>query len=129
MQTLIVDDELINRRLLVKMLKAYGHCDTARDGAGALEMVRDAVEQNSPYDLIFLDIKMPKINGKEVLQAIRHLERQHQIDPAKVVMATAFDDPKTIIEAFDQLCDGFLSKPIERSKLDTLLQDLFPDLP
>ncbi|MGE0322936.1 MAG: response regulator [Polyangiaceae bacterium] len=131
MNILVVDDELVNRRILVRALSRYGHCDTARDGVSALELMQDCLEQAHPYELICLDIRMPKLDGQSTLKCVRELEKRFRVTPlerARVIMATALDDPRNIITAYDELCDGYLVKPIAEESLEELLRELFPDL-
>ncbi|MCA9628022.1 MAG: response regulator [Myxococcales bacterium] len=131
MNILVVDDELVNRRILVRALSRYGHCDIARDGVAALELMQDCLEQAHPYELICLDIRMPKLDGQSTLKCVRELEKRFRVtaaERARVIMATALDDPRNIITAYDELCDGYLVKPIGEAALDELLRELFPEL-
>ncbi len=124
MRILIVDDDYISRRILLDHLSPLGLCDIAVDGVEALEAVHLSLEEDRPYDLICLDIEMPKMDGQKTLQRIRDLELQFRdnkwID-AKILMTTAMDDWKNISRAFREQSDGYLVKPII---LDDLLQKL-----
>jgi len=86
--------------------------------------VRRALEQNSPYELICLDIMMPEMNGFDVLSKLREAEEQRGLygrAAAKVMMTTGLDDWPNIRNAFRDQCDGYLVKPLNRPKL---VQDL-----
>jgi two-component system, chemotaxis family, chemotaxis protein CheY len=63
MRCLIVEDDFVGRKLMQKYLSDYGECDVAVDGEEAVEAFRQAVENETPYDLICLDIMMPNMNG------------------------------------------------------------------
>ena len=64
---LVVDDNQLNRNLLVRRVKRQGHMtSSASDGFQALEMVR-----NKSFDLVLLDIMMPQMNGYQVLEVIK----------------------------------------------------------
>ena len=80
-----------------------------------------------PYDLVTLDIMMPKLDGQAALREIRSLEEEHGYvlgRGAKVVMTSALRDAKNIMSAFREACDGYLSKPIDKEKLFALLRKL-----
>ncbi|SJZ95952.1 two-component system, chemotaxis family, response regulator CheY [Trichlorobacter thiogenes] len=121
MKCLIVEDDFISRRILRELLGAYFDCEIAVDGEEAVTAFRLAHDAKSPYDLICMDIMMPKMDGREALRLIRQLEKELEVPPnleVKVVMTTALDDPKTVFDSFYQ--DGataYLVKPISKQKL------------
>lgn len=120
MRILVAEDDFASRRLITDCLTPYGECHAAADGAEAVEAVRDAVKRNEPYDLICLDIRMPKMNGQEALRAIRQIEQENGYRPgegAKVIMTTALSDSRNILDAFNEQCEAYLVKPITRSAL------------
>lgn len=120
MKTLIAEDDFTSRLLLQEMLHVYGACHAVVDGREAVEAVRIAMDAGAPYDLICLDIMMPEMDGQQALQEIRHLEDDRDIlssEGAKIVMITALGDIKNVMAAYQHLCDGYLTKPIERVKL------------
>ena len=127
MKTLIVEDDFVSRRLLQVILTPYGPCDIAVNGAEAIEAFRLAWQEKNPYQLICLDIMMPELSGQEVLKAIRNIERELAIDwedGAKVIMTTALHDNDNIKQAFQEQCEAYLVKPIERKKLLQQLREL-----
>ncbi len=65
MRSLVVDDELISRMLLQKLLAPLGECHIAVNGKEAIEAFLLADETRQPYDLICLDIMMPGIDGQK----------------------------------------------------------------
>ncbi len=120
MKTLIVEDEFTGRLVMQEMLKVYGPTHIAVNGREAVEAVRKALEQGRPYDLICMDIMMPVMDGQKALQAIRELEESKGIIStrgAKILMTTALDDPRNIIDSFKGLCDAYLVKPINKNSL------------
>lgn len=120
MRILIVDDEMTNRFLLKNHLAELGEADCAEDGQVAVEAVRNALAENAPYDLICLDIEMPRKNGQQTLEEIRQAERERDVpfgDGAKVIMVSVVDDPKAIMEAFRGQCEGYIVKPLRKDKL------------
>jgi two-component system, chemotaxis family, chemotaxis protein CheY len=120
MKVLIVEDDFISRRLLQRYLSPYGECDIAVNGAEALLAFHLARQEGDPYDLICLDIMMPELDGHQTLKAIRRLEADEGdggLRGVKIIMTTMQDDPDSILEAFNQQCEAYLLKPIDRERL------------
>ncbi len=120
MKILIVEDEFGSRKLLQKFLSPYGTCDLAVDGEEAVEAFELAMKEKEPYDLICLDIMLPKKDGQTVLKEIRDMESGAGIGGlagVKVIMTTALSDPKNIMEAFSSQCEAYIPKPISKKKL------------
>jgi len=125
MRFLIVEDDFISRRILQRMLSEFGECDVATNGQEAIDAFTLAWEQKQPYHLICLDILMPGIDGQLVLKAIRHFETDRKVPAAKavrVVMTTALESPHDVIEAYYRGgCDDYLIKPVEKKRIQELL--------
>ena len=121
MRFLIVEDDFGSRRVLHAFLKPLGNCDVVVDGEEAVEAFRLAWEENDPYKVVFLDIMLPKKDGQQALKEIRELEKGFGVllpDEVRVIMTTALEDPKNVIEAFYQGgATTYLVKPITRDKL------------
>ena len=126
-RVLIVEDGVINRKLLESMLREISLCDVAVDGQAGFDAFLAALNDEKPYDLIFLDIMMPRMDGQEVLEKVRAEETSRDIlgsDGVKVVMTTALKDSKNVLGAFRQGCEGYLVKPIEKSALLDKMREL-----
>jgi two-component system chemotaxis response regulator CheY len=121
MKCLIVEDDFISRRVMKELLATYFESDIAVNGEEAVTAFRLAHESKKPYDLICMDIMMPVVDGNEALRQIRDLERKIGIPPeieVKVIMTTALDDPKTVIDSFYKSgATSYLVKPISKHKL------------
>jgi two-component system, chemotaxis family, chemotaxis protein CheY len=120
MKTLVVEDDFTSCLLLQKILNTYGPLQIAVNGNEAVEFVRLALETGEPFDLICMDIMMPGMNGHQALTEIRKLEEQRGIfstEGAKILMTTALNDIKNKTNAFYNLCDGYLTKPIHKEEL------------
>lgn len=121
MKILIAEDDFISRTVLQEIISPLGICHVAIDGLEAITAYKHALAKGEPYDLIFLDIMMPKLDGQEVLKKIREQEKEQKIggsDMAKVIMVTALDDAKNIMAALVKgSCDSYLVKPLNRAKL------------
>ncbi len=121
---LIVEDDFMSRNILQKLLVEYGEAHMAVNGTEAVNAVKLAYEGGKPYELICLDIMMPGITGVEALRQIRDYEEARGIyteDQMIIVMTTAVDGVSNIIEAFKNLCDGYITKPLSKLKLETEL--------
>jgi two-component system chemotaxis response regulator CheY len=128
MRFLIVEDDFGSRRLLQSFLGPYGRCDIVVDGDEAVEAFRLAWDENDPYDAVLLDIMMPRTDGQKALQAIRDLESRIGVkekDQVKVVMTTALEDPRNVVEAYYRgAATSYLVKPIRREDLLSELENI-----
>jgi two-component system LytT family response regulator len=112
-RVIIADDEPLARERIRHLLvphKAYEVVAECADGGEAVE----AIEREKP-DLVFLDIRMPALDGFEVLAALDADRR-----PAGIVFVTAFDE--YAIRAFDESALDYLRKPFDRDRFDRTLQ-------
>jgi two-component system chemotaxis response regulator CheY len=128
MRALIVEDDFTSRKLLQKILSPYMECDIAVNGQEAVDAFRMAAEENRPYDLITMDIMMPEMDGQGALKEIRSIERKMHVsgeNEAKIVMTTALDDPKNVVEAYYKGgATSYVPKPIDKHMFLHLLQNL-----
>jgi two-component system chemotaxis response regulator CheY len=127
MNALILEDDFISRIVLHKLLSPYGECHVAVRGVEAVEAFEMALAAGQPYDLVCLDILVPDLDGHKVLQAIRAIEAKQGIysgQGAKIIMTTALDDMKSVMQAYSELCDGYLPKPISQRGLTQVLCEL-----
>ena len=127
MNILIVEDDFVSRKFMTKFLSKYGTCQTAEDGEQAVEMYKSAVADDRPYDLICMDIMMPKMDGYETLEVIRTFEREQgftQQQEVKVIMTSGMDASTNVTKAFELGCVAYTAKPIDIVQFDNLLQEL-----
>jgi DNA-binding NtrC family response regulator len=108
---LVVDDEELYRRALERILARGGHqVLLARDAGEAMAMV--AAE---PVDLVLCDIKMPGINGLELVRQI------HELAPdLPCIVITGYSSPETSVEALRAGAYWYLQKPFENERLDVV---------
>ncbi len=110
---LVVDDEEALRTVLSTELSSEGYeVSTAADGNEAIELVKD-----NNYDLVLLDIKMPSVDGFEVLKYIKGGKPD-----IKVIMLTGFADLKNAIESKRLGAEDFVSKPYDLVDLLTTIE-------
>ncbi len=110
---LIVDDEQSYRQLLSLVFEGEGHTlRTAMNGREALTMI-----QTEPADVIISDVKMPDMDGIELLAAVR--ETQPDLG---VILMTAFASVETAREAFKLGADDFIQKPFDVEELKLIVK-------
>lgn len=127
MRILIAEDDYIGRKLLQKFLIQYGTCDIAINGREAVDSFLTAHKEGNPYRLICLDIMMPEIDGIEVLNTIRGLEKKQGIpkeERVKVIVTTALNDRRTAARTEESGCEAFACKPIDLLKLREVMSQL-----
>jgi two-component system, chemotaxis family, chemotaxis protein CheY len=124
MRILIAEDDLTSRKFLNKLLSRYGECDLVVDGLETLDAFLLSMKENKKYDLICLDVMMPKVDGIRILQTIRDLEKQKGItkeERSKIIMTTAMTETQLVQQAFDIGCDAYAAKPLDTEKLVNVL--------
>jgi PAS domain S-box-containing protein len=124
---LVVDDLEDARTILAQLLAGMGlRADTADSGAAALAQVEAADQAGDPYEVVFLDWRMPGMDGIETAQRLAALELRH---PPLRLMVTAFGHslPQDSMPA--GTCAGVLSKPIHPSPLFDMLATVLAGQP
>ena len=125
MRSLIVDDDFATRVILKDILVDFGDCDICVDGEEAVAAFKMALDKGKPYDVVFMDILMPKMDGIQALRAIRQIERQYSIretDEVRAVMISVVDEVKPVVASFwEGHAYEYITKPVEVDKvLDVL---------
>ncbi|MGQ5521718.1 PAS domain S-box protein [Chitinimonas sp. PSY-7] len=118
MRVLIVDDSTTAREVLSDMVHILGwQVDTASSGREALSLLQHNDADTAPYDVVFMDWKMPDMDGWETARHIRLLQQGKQ-EPA-VIMVSAYgrDILADKIQLYPSTLDGFLVKPVTASML------------
>lgn len=116
---LLAEDNAANRELLRDLLEARGYAVVeAVDGGEALERLQGALP-----DLVLLDVRLPKLDGYQVLQAIRRDERLRDLT---VVAVTAFAMAGSREKALEAGFDAYVTKPIDMRAMMALLERYAP---
>jgi DNA-binding NtrC family response regulator len=111
---LVIDDTKNIRMLLTKCLEHEGYqVETASDGQEALDMFK-----SNSYDLAFLDIKMSRLSGTEVLKSIREIGIE-----TPVIIITAYATIKNAVECTKLGAVTYLQKPFTAEKIRTVLSE------
>lgn len=127
LKILVVEDDFPSCEVLREYLSEYGRCTCTVDGYSGVEAFAAALDAGDPYDLICLDIMMPEMDGHEALTRIREIEKTHGLEDTQrvpVIMTTAKDRSRDMIQAFDEGCASYIIKPVDQGKLITELKKL-----
>ncbi|WP_191321672.1 response regulator [Colwellia sp. C1TZA3] len=122
LKVLVADDNDIARKVLIEAL-AYNKitADGVKDGAQAVAAVLSAQQNNTPYDMVMMDWKMPKMDG---IQAAKHIQAQTQKKLPHILMISAFDKDEAKTLAINTGIEQFIEKPINPSTLTNIIIEL-----
>jgi len=121
LRILVVEDVLINRKVITGMLEALGVTDIqhAENGQQAIEKFRC-----NAYDLILMDLQMPKVDGYQALKAIRKYEAEHHCAPTPIYALTAHALQEEQANVRAAGFNGMLTKPLALDALKDLLTEI-----
>ena len=121
---LLVEDNELNCEIATVMLEELGlTVDSVEDGADAVMRMEQA--DAGRYDLIFMDIQMPRMDGYMATREIRTLPDSRKANiPIIAMTANAFEEDKQ--KALAAGMNGHMSKPIEADKIEAMLERIFP---
>jgi CheY-like chemotaxis protein len=116
----VIEDNRAIRLLITEVLKTAGYdVDTAKDGVECLEKVG-----KNHFDLLLLDIWMPRMNGLQVLAKLRE-----QPSAPKVIVMTADNTPETLLNAVREQAYQYMSKPFLPKALEAMVRDVLSTKP
>ena len=158
-RVLVAEDNKVNQEVVLRMLKLEDIYDVtvAKDGQEALDFVKasmnptassDSGEEHKPYNLIFMDVQMPNVDGLQSTRLIREIGYQvssdhltcssycepqadlySPLEQAPIVALTAFAEESNIKDCLDSGMNYFLSKPIRRPQLKKVLKEYCAPIP
>jgi DNA-binding NtrC family response regulator len=113
MRIMVVDDEMIVRESFFHWFRKYGHhTDTAASGLEALEKL-----EREPFDILLVDIKMPGMNGIELLGKVKE-----EYPDTIVIIITAYGSIETAVEAMKMGAADYLLKPFKPEQLSLVME-------
>ncbi len=127
MRILIAEDDMASRKFLARFLSKYGECDITVDGMEAIEAFMVSFDIDKRYDLICLDIMMPKLDGMKVLKTIREIEKQKGVPEdklVKVIMTSALNELDIVNNSFETGSEAYATKPINTEKFEEVMKKL-----
>lgn len=118
MKFLIADDNHESRRIIQLFLKPHGVSVTAANGKEAVDCFVKALDEDSAFDVVYLDNIMPELSGLEAVAAIRKVEGERGITkPVPIFMLTGETDASVINMARANGVIEYLLKPIQEERL------------
>lgn len=110
---LVVDDESMMRNLLERILSRDGYkVVSAEDGQDALRML-----EREPVDIIISDLKMPRMNGFDLLKAVKQ-----KYSGVAMIMMTAYGDTYTVKDALLLGADEYITKPFKSFEISLVVE-------
>ena len=126
MRILIVEDTLVNQEFLKMILSQWGECTVAESGEEAVVLFSESLEA-APFDIVFMDIMLPGIDGLQALEQIRAMEREAGVAPGdetRAIVTTALDDDEKASRAFIHgQAIAYIAKPIRQDKIEAELRN------
>ena len=115
------NDEILTRRALEKTRLA-NEITVARDGAEALKiLLGEGAEERELPQVVLLDLKLPKVDGIEVLRRIRENERTQRLP---VVVLTSSDEERDRYRSYDLGVNSYVRKPVQAQQFKSAVEEL-----
>ena len=123
MKILLVEDNLMNQKVVMFNLKKLNlEIAPAVTGSEAIELFK-----NNQFSLVLMDIMLPEMDGYQITQAIREMEKQNKVEnPVPIIALTAntYDNDKE--KCFDAGMNDYLSKPFTSKQLIDMIAKYLP---
>lgn len=129
MKILVLDDVQMSLYQVEKAVRPFGNVTAHKDSVEALQEFKNSAKAGQPFDLVFLDISMPTMDGLEFLQRLREAELELGLVDrrSRVVMVTSHSEHEFVAKAIQTGAQGYLLKPIVPEKLHAEIHRLFPE--
>jgi len=125
---LLAEDDEGHASLITKNLKRTGICNEIihfKDGQEVLEFLflegNGSHRSNEGSYILLLDIRMPRVDGVEVL---RRIKQDPELAKIPVTMITTTDDPREVEECFELGCNNYIAKPVDYTKFVEVIKQL-----
>jgi len=117
---LIVEDNEDNQHLIrIYLSKAKFNYAFANDGMEAI-----ALFKKGNFNIVFMDIQMPVVNGYEATKTLRKFEKEDNRDRTAIIALSAYIQQEDIEKSFNAGCDAYLTKPVSKKNLFDVIQRL-----
>jgi signal transduction histidine kinase/DNA-binding response OmpR family regulator/HPt (histidine-containing phosphotransfer) domain-containing protein len=115
LRILVADDNEINRKLARLVLRRLGYdCESAENGQEAVAAVESAAQSDTPFNIVFMDVQMPEMDGLEATRRIRRLEAQQPSLPWPQIFAMTADAmPEDREVCLSAGMNDYLTKPLD----------------
>lgn len=126
LKILVAEDNMVNQEVIKRMLllEGFTNITMASNGAEAVDHVQESIAKEDMFDLVFMDVQMPKVDG---LLATKMIRSNLQYDKP-IIALTAFADESNAKECLSSGMSGFLAKPIRRTNLRKIITEFSPIL-
>ncbi len=125
---LVVEDDLVAREYLQAFLSKFGECEAVKDGLEAILAFSECYEDECSlhYDLICIDINMPRISGLLCAQTIRGIEQEQnhsrQYSKIPILITSSVNEPSSVLKACKESgADHYFLKPLDLRKFSHML--------
>jgi signal transduction histidine kinase/CheY-like chemotaxis protein/tetratricopeptide (TPR) repeat protein len=120
-RVLVVDDNVINQKILCRLLRTRGyHCDVASNGVEALQVLTMA-----QYDIVLMDIEMPVMNGIDCTKRVREMESERHVKiPLPIVGVSGNSRDEILSVVMDAGMQGYVTKPYMSTEIYTTVERL-----
>ena len=124
-KALVVDDSKDTRNFFKDILTAAGiGCDTAESGFAAIEMIKKQISETNPYNVLFVDYRMPELDGIDTVAQINRIDG----NSAVVIMISVYDWSEIKIRAEEANITRFLQKPIFPSAVFGMINEIMGNI-
>lgn len=127
LKALLVEDDELTRRMLAMTIEGFGcTLDLAADGLEGIGAFSKALRGGHPYDIVFCDIMMPRLDGLKAIEVMRDLEQKAGVPTdteAHIVMVTAVEDKESVVTAmFKGRAYSYIVKPVKAEDIGREIQ-------
>lgn len=125
-RVLVADDNMVNQEIIKRMLRLEGikDIDVVADGEQVVRKIGEAIKEGIHYDVVFMDVQMPRIDGLQATKIIRGTLGY----PYTIIAMTGFADEEHNAMCVEAGMNGVLTKPIIRLELHRLLTKYCPGI-